>query len=69
MTIKLVGQLESVLYLKSTMGFSQGKETTVPNNSVPILRGWYKVGFGFTQIGLCHEIVPFVYLCIKFHTQ
>ena len=52
-----MGQLESVLHFKRTMGFSPGKETTVSNNKVPILRGWYKVGFDFTQIGPCHDIV------------
>ena len=59
-----MGQLESVLYLKGTMGFSQGKETTVPNNRVPILRGCHKVGFDFTQIGPCHEIVSILYVFV-----
>ena len=35
----------------------------------PVYMHKVRMGFGFTLIGLCHEIVPFVYLCIKFHIQ
>ena len=53
-----------MLNFKRTMGFSPGRGTTVPNNRVPILRGCHKVGFDFTQIGPCHEIVSILYVFV-----